>query len=471
MKKWTILENIKVEKLVFGWKWLVKRENDKNIFVVWGPIPGAIYNVKVIKNRKNYLETQIVDVVENAGYEEPVRCKMDGVSGWARWQIIPYEKQLEIKEEQVSESLHNLRKLQENIEILPINPSPIIWGYRNKMEYSFWNYISGKEGIEKRNLLWFHKQGEFSKVVDVEYSCLWNDEFNEVYLELKTKLLALGHDVYDQFIHKGLFRHLTIRKTHFTNEFMIILSYNPDYDKEYSLSAIKEILFEVANKRENIKSVYLSKNNWKADIAIWDLELIHGEPVIKEDLLGLTFNISPRSFFQTNSSWAEKLYSMVLDFAYKDELKDKTVLDLYAGTWTIWMIFSKYAKEVVSVELVEQASKDGEQNAKLNNIDNMTFVNAKVEEYLDKHIEENKAGDLIVIDPPRAGMHPNAIPNILKFKAPQLIYVSCNPATLARDLEEIISSGEYEIEKVRAMDMFPHTHHIETVVSLIRKDT
>ena len=469
MKKGTTLENMKVEKLVFWWKWLIKRVDEKNIFVVWGPVPWAVYDLKVIKNRKNYLETQIVKTVKPAWFEEPVRCVMDWESGWARWQIIPYEKQLEIKEEQVTESLHNLRKLQENINILPIKKSPIVWGYRNKMEYSFWNYISWKEWIEKRNLLWFHKQWEFSKIVDVTSSCLWDDEFNEVYLEFKNAILALWHDVYDQFIHKGLFRHLMIRKTHFTNEFMVILSFNPEYDKDFSVSEIKDVLLSVAKKRDNIRSLYISKNSWKADVALWDLELIYWDPVISEKLLWLTFNISPRSFFQTNSSWAEELYSMVLDFAHKDNLGDKTVLDLYAWTWTIWMIFSKYAKKVVSVELVEQASKDWEKNAKLNNIENMTFVNAKVEKYLDEHIEKNLPWDLIVIDPPRAGMHPNAVPNILKFKAPQLIYVSCNPSTLARDLEDILSSWEYEIEKVQAMDMFPHTHHIETVVSLVRK--
>lgn len=471
MKKGTIIENIKVDKLVFGWKWLVKRENDKNIFVVWGPVPGAIYNLKVLKSKNNYLETQIVETVKPAGYEKPIRCVMDWESGGARWQNIPYEKQLEIKEEQVTESLHNLKKIQPDIEILPIKPSPIVWGYRNKMEYSFGNYISTKEDIDKRNLLGFHKQWEFSKVVDVTSSCLVNDEYNEVYLELKKALLGLWHDVFDSFKNEWLFRHLTIRKTHFTNEFMIILSYNPNYDKDFSKNEIKDILINIAKKRPNIVSVYLSENGWKSDIAILDLELIYWEKIIKENLLGLTFNISPRSFFQTNSAWAEDLYSIVLDFAHKKELKDKTILDLYAGTWTIWMIFAKHAKNVVSVELVKQASEDGKENAKLNWISNMEFKNAKVEDYLDDYIAEWKTADLIVIDPPRAGMHKNAVPNILKFKAPQLIYVSCNPSTLARDLEDIMATWEYKIEKIRAMDMFPHTHHIETVVSLIRKDS
>lgn len=470
MKRGSILEKIKIEKLIFGWKWLAKTEEGKTILVVWGPVPGAVYNLKVLKNKTNFLETQIVDVVENAWYELPQRCIMDGVSGWARWQNIPYEKQLEIKHEQIEEALHTIKKnIQDDFEFMPINPSPTVWGYRNKMEYSFGNYISFKEGVEKRNLLGFHKQGEFSKVVDVTYSCLWDDEFNEIYGELKKILLGYWHDVYDQKTHKGLFRHLMIRKSHFMNEVMVIVSHNPNYEWDFDVELLKKDLIKYAGTRDVIKSVYLSSNWGKADIAIWDLELIHGEEIIREKLHNLVFNISPRSFFQTNSTWAEELYGMVLDFAYKDELKDKTVLDLYAWTGTIWMIFSKYAKNVVSVELVESASKDGAKNAKLNGIENMEFVNAKVEDYLDEYKKEGKNADLVIIDPPRAWMHKNALPNIISFNAKQMIYVSCNPSTLARDLEYILENSEYKIEKVRAMDMFPHTHHIETVVSLIKK--
>jgi tRNA/tmRNA/rRNA uracil-C5-methylase (TrmA/RlmC/RlmD family) len=222
-------------------------------------------------------------------------------------------------------------------------------------------------------------------------------------------------------------------------------------------------------------------------VCIWDLELIYWKSTIIENLQWLSFNISPTSFFQTNSAGADKLYSIVLDFSKKnppvindihlykkeksEDLKfnNMVVLDLYSWTGTIWMIFAKHwAKSVTSVEVVDSASKDWEQNAKLNLIENMTFVNAKVEDFLDKYLSEWKTADLLVIDPPRTWMHPNALLNILKFWTKQIIYVSCDPSTLSRDLNYILDNSQYKIEKIQAMDMFPHTHHIETIVSLVK---
>ena len=233
---------------------------------------------------------------------------------------------------------------------------------------------------------------------------------------------------------------------------------------------IKDFFISLTKDFPQIKSIYFSHNVNKADTAIWDLELIFWEKTIKEKLMELVFNISPTSFFQTNSTWAQRLYELVLDFAKKDDLKNQTVLDLYWWTWTIWMIFAKAgAKKVISVEIVKSASKDWEQNAKLNKLDNIEFENAKVEDFLEKYLNSWKKADLLVIDPARAWMHPDALPNILKFNTNQIIYVSCNPSTLARDLDYILENSDYKIEKIKAMDMFPHTHHIETIVSLIKK--
>ncbi|MCT4616834.1 MAG: 23S rRNA (uracil(1939)-C(5))-methyltransferase RlmD [Candidatus Gracilibacteria bacterium] len=469
MKKGEIIKNIKVEKLVFGGKGFAKAEDGKTIFIIGGPVPGATYDIKILKKKSSFYECQIINTVKNAGYELPQRCDMDGVSGGARWQIIPYEKQLEIKSNQVKEAFFHLEKFDNNINFEEIEPSPLIDGYRNKMEYSFGNYISKKEGIDIRNNLGFHKQGEFSKVVDVRSCILVNDEFNKIFREFKKALLDLGYPAYDQYIHKGFYRHLMMRKTHFTNEMMIVLNYNDSYNKDYNLEKIKKAMLGVAEKYDIIKSMYFSRHDGPADIAIGKLDHFYGEKIITEELLGLKFNISPTSFFQTNSSGAEKLYSIALDYAKKDDLSGSTVLDLYAGTGTIGMIFSPFAKKVVSVEMVTSASRDGEANAKLNNINNIEFINAKVEDYLDKYLKQGKTADLLIIDPPRSGMHKNALPNIMKFNANQIIYVSCNPSTLARDLESILQTGKYKIEKVKAMDMFPHTHHIETVVSLIKK--
>lgn len=482
MKKWDIIENILVEKLVFWGKGLARLKSDnpdidgRTIMITWWAIPGAIVNLRLLKKKKNYYETQIVDTIQKSPIEKQHPTNKYGLSGGWKWINIPYEEQLKIKDEQVRDALRNLNKLQENIHFDPIAGSPTIDGYRNKVEFSYGKYLSKKYDIEQHFNVGFHKQWEFSKIEDMEGCALIDEVQNDIYREIKKFSKTLGLPVYDQMRNEWFFRHIMIRRTHFANELMLLLSFNPEYfntktklDKTEKLQLIKDFLIWLTEKYDIIKSIYFSHNPNKADVCIWDLELIYWKETITEKLLGLDFQISPTSFFQTNSTWAEKLYEMVLDFAHKDDLKNQTVLDLYGGTGTIGMIFAKHgAKHVTSVELVTSASKDGEKNAKLNNISNMDFVNAKVEEFLDDYLNEWKSADLLVIDPPRAGMHPDALPNILKFGTKQMIYVSCNPSTLARDLEYILENSEYKIEKVQAKDMFPHTNHIETIVSLIK---
>ena len=482
MKKWDIIENILVEKLVFGGKWLARLQSenpdiDWRVLMITGwAIPGAVVNLRLLKKRKGYYETQIVDTIKKSPIEKQHPTNKYGLSGGWKWINIPYEEQLKIKDEQVKDALRNLNKLQENIHFDPIAWSPTVDWYRNKVEFSYWKYLSKKYDIEQHFNVGFHKQGEFSKIEDMDGCALIDELQNDIYRDIKKFSKTMGLPVYDQMRQEGFFRHILIRRTHFANEIMLLISFNPEYfdknenvDKTEKLNLLKDFLLSLTEKYNEIKSIYFSHNPNKADVCIGDLELIHGKDSITESLLGLDFQISPTSFFQTNSTWAEKLYNMVLDFAHKDDLKNQTVLDLYGGTGTIGMIFAKHwAKHVTSVELVTSASKDGEKNAKLNGISNIDFVNAKVEDFLDKYLEAGKSADLLVIDPPRAGMHPDALPNILKFGTKQIIYVSCNPSTLARDLEYILQNSEYKIEKIQAKDMFPHTNHIETIVSLIK---
>ena len=482
MKKWEIIENVLVEKLVFWGKWFARLQSEnpdidgRVLMITWGPVPGAIVNLRLLKKRKSYYETQIVETIKKSPIEVQHPTNKYGLSGGWKWINIPYEEQLKIKQEQVEDSLRNLKKLQENITFLPIEGSPTIDWYRNKVEFSYGKYLSKKYDVEQHFNVGFHKQGEFSKIEDMEGCALIDEVQNEIFREIKKFSKTMGLPVYDQMRNEGFFRHIMIRRTHFADELMLLISFNPEYfdtnenlDKDEKLNILKEFLLSLPTKYNIIKSIYFSHNPNKADVCIWDLELIYGKESISEKLLDLEFQISPTSFFQTNSTWAEKLYSLILDFAHKDELKNQTVLDLYGWTGTIGMIFAKHwAKHVTSVELVKSASKDGEKNAKHNGISNMDFVNAKVEDFLGKYISEWKTADLLVIDPPRAGMHPDALPNILKFGTKQMIYVSCNPSTLARDLEYILQNSEYKIEKVQAKDMFPHTNHIETIVSLIK---
>lgn len=482
MKKNDILENILVEKLVFSGQWFARLKHSnpdldwRVIFITGGAIPWAVVNLRVLRKRKSYIETQIIEVIKKSPIEAENKNNRYG-QAWAwKWINIPYKEQLKIKNLQVREAFNILEKNDKNIEFLDIVPSPLEEWYRNKTEFSFGKYISGLEKREEHFNLGFHKPWEFSKVIDFEWTPLIDEEQNEIFREIKKFSKTLGLPVYDQMRAEWFFRHILMRKSYFNQEMMIMLSFEPDYfnkntklDKEEKLSLLKDFFLKLAEKYPIIKSIYFSHNSNKADIAIWDLELIYWNPVITENLLWLNFNISPSSFFQTNSTGAEKLYSMVLDFAEKDKIKNKVVLDLYWWTWTIWMIFANaWAKKVVSVELEASSSKDWEANAKLNKIENIFFVNKKVEDFLNDYLESWEKADLIIIDPPRAWMHPKAVEDILKFDTKEIIYVSCNPATLARDLEYIVNNSNYKIQKVQAMDMFPHTHHIETVVKLVK---
>lgn len=474
MKKNEILKNITVEKLVFGGKWFarLKSENKdidgKAIFISGWVIPGSIINVRVLKSRKDFIEAQAQETIQKSPIEKLHPNNIYGMQAGCGWVNIPYEEQLKIKAWQIEESLFHTKKLQPDFEISPIVASPLVDNYRNKIEFSFWKFISAKHEKNEHFNVWFHKQWEFSKIEDFDGTILISELANKIYKEIKDFAKNSWFPVYDQFNGEWFFRHIVIREAFFTKQIMIIFSINHTFPEIENLDFVKDFFQELAKKYPEIASIYLSLNNSKADIAIWELELIYGKKYIEEKLLGLTFNISPKSFFQTNSYGAEKLYSEVLSQVDANSLKDFTVLDLYGWTGTIWMVFAPHAKKVVSVELVKDASEDGKENAWKNNITNTDFVNAKVEVFLDNYIKSWEKADLLIIDPPRAGMHPDALPNILNFKTKNIIYVSCNPATLARDLAYILQNSDYKITKVTPVDMFPHTSHIETIVTLER---
>ena len=495
MKKNCILENILVEKLVFGGKWFARLKSDntdingKAIFISGWVIPGSIVNLRVLRSRKDYIESQCLEVIKKSQFEKPHPNNIFWDQAWSMWVNIPYEEQLKIKAGQIEEALFHIKKLQPELNIKPIIPSPLIDWYRNKIEFSFWKYISAKEHKSEHFNVWFHKQWEFSKIEDFDWTILISDLANKIYKEIKDFAKNSWYPVYDQFHQKWFFRHIVIRQAFFTNQIMIIFSINHKFEPSPLAplpkgegdwkSLIINFFAEFAKKYPEIKSIYLSLNDNKADTAIWELELIYGEKFIEEKLLWITFNISPKSFFQTNSFGSEKLYSEVLNQVNSSQLKDFTVLDLYWWTWTIWMIFAWYSKNVISVELVADSSKDWSENAIKNWITNIEFINAKVEDFLDDYLKDNPSqpslnnngrsswkADLLIIDPPRAWMHPSALPNILKFKTKNIIYVSCNPATLSRDLAYILENSDYKIMTITPVDMFPHTHHIETIVKL-----
>ena len=329
----------------------------------------------------------------------------------------------------------------------------------------------------------FHAQGQFDRIIDCSYCVLADDTVNEILRTVDVFARESGLPTYDPKRQEGFWRHLVVRKGHFTEEYMVTFSVNTDYLNseevednakisplkvgklglagEKKLQELKTSIPKLLSKFPQIKSLYLLSNNGKADIVAGEYELLSGSDTITEKILDKTFEIQPSSFFQTNSTGAEKLYTLVRDQIGEHQ---DVIYDLYAGTGTIGIITADLAEEVYSVELNVSSSEDNRRNVDLNGIDNVTVKNNKVEDFLWNIRPDRKAKTTLIVDPPRAGMHPSAPENLLKFEANQIIYVSCNPATLVRDITPLLE--KYRVTHVQPVDMFPHTHHVETVVKL-----
>ena len=339
--------------------------------------------------------------------------------------------------------------------------SPEIYGYRNKLEFSFGKYISAKEGIHDEFRFGFHKQGEFDRIIDCNFCVLASDSVNEIFQEVNRLSRASGIPTYDPKTTKGVWRHLVVREAKTTGQKMLVYSLNT---KDPAFDQVQfDGVWQHMAKRTDIATQVLFHNTGLADIVTGEAEILQGTGTIRETLLGKTFEIRPKSFFQTNSTGAEALYATVISLV---KSQGGTLLDLYAGTGTIGILLSHLFDRVCSVEIVEDSSADARVNAQINQISNFEAVQAPVEKFLKEYLEQKQSADTLVIDPPRDGMHPTALPNILAFGAREILYVSCNPSTLVRDLEILLAEGKYVLTDVVPVDMFPHTHHIETVVRL-----
>lgn len=499
MKKHDIIENIKVEKLIFGGSWLATASDGRKIIISGGAIPDTICDLRITKAKKNHLEAQIYRTVKRSPLELDIPSNWQ-LYGGCKWLPIPYPKQLEIKEQQITEAFHSLREETIGTTWHQIIRSPDSEHYRNKVEFSWGKYISEREGIRDEYRFGFHVQGQFDRIEDCWYCVLADDLTNQVFRDIDTLARESHISTYDPKTGVGFWRHLVIRRAKKTGETMIIFSVNGIFESEnirvpgtmeYILTSMVQ---QLSKKYSTITSIYFLENTGRADIVQWNQILLYGEKTITDELLGLTFEIQPKSFFQVNTLGAEKLYTSVIDSIHH---KGWVLLDLYAGTGTIGILLAKNFNKVFSVEFVTSSSEDGQKNSDRNGIKNVEFVNKKVENFAKDFASEWGRADTIVLDPPRDGLHASAIPHILEFGAREIIYVSCNPATLVRDISimlgkdmshqvidtdatEIITSeaiskieawekkniAKYRISDITPMDMFPHTHHIETVVRL-----
>lgn len=457
-----ILENVEIESVAAEGKALA--HVDGQVLFVEFAVPGDIVDVRVTKKKKNYMEGYSVRLVSPSPHRLKPFCPHFGICGGCRWQPLPYEMQLEAKRQQVWDQLVRIGHL-EVPEIAPALPSDKIQYYRNKLEFTFsskrWIYSDeNPEELSPDELcgLGFHVGKFFDKVLDIEDCHLQREPSNAIRLFIKKYAVSHGLEFFNIRENTGFIRNMFIRTTD-TGDLMLIVCF---FSENESLR--RGLLDAVIEAFPEISSVYYVINR-KLNDSISDQECIlyHGNDAIYEQMEGLRFRIGPKSFYQTNSAQALKLYTVARDFA---ELSGReTVYDLYTGTGTIAQFVSGRAAKVIGIEYVPEAIEDARINARNNGIDNCEFFAGDMKDVLtEDFMTEHGRPDVIILDPPRAGIHPDVAEVILKAAPEKIVYVSCNPASQARDLA--ILSKKYEITAVQPVDMFPHTQHVENVCAL-----
>ena len=416
-------------------------------------IPGQKVRALVRRVRKKEIEGQIQEVVSKSPFEDRETCKHFGQCGGCTLQSLNYEKQLELKAKQVKRLFDNAGIQDYNC--LGIEASPDILGYRNKMEFSF-----GDEEKGGPLTLGMHKLNRKYDIVTVDGCLIVDEDYRKLLLTVLEHFREKQIGQYNSRSRKGYLRHLVIRKAKFTGEILINLVTTTQGEINHQDLLDKLMALELKGQ---IVGFLHTLNDSLADIVQSDkTNIIYGRDYIYEKILGLKFKISTFSFFQTNSSGAEKLYEIVKDFTGNAE--EQIIFDLYCGTGVIGQIVAGGAKKVVGIELIEEAVEAARENAQMNNINNCIFICGDVKEEI-KGLGEQ--ADIIIIDPPRAGINPKAIRDIITAKAEKIVYVSCNPQSLVRDLLVFEENG-YKVQKVKCMDMFPHTSHVECVVKIQR---
>jgi 23S rRNA (uracil1939-C5)-methyltransferase len=462
----TIIENITILDAGAKGVSIAKMEDGKVILVKNG-VPGDVGKVMITKKRRKYIEGILVEINQPSPHRIEPKCVHFGVCGGCKWQHMRYEAQLMYKQKEVA---NNLKKIAHLIspETSPIIGSKKEYHYRNKMEFSFsssrWltqEEVNSDETIIDKNGLGLHIPGMWSKVLDLKECFLQENPSEEIRLAVKKYAQENNLNFYDLYNKKGFLRTLMIR-TSSLSEVMVLFQLGENKPEE-----IKNLLEFVKNSFPHISSLLYTINSKEND-TIYDLDIktYFGKDFIVEEIEELRFKIGPKSFFQTNSHQAVELYKKVRGFL--GEEKESLVYDLYSGTGTIAQFIAKNAKKVVGVESVLEAVEDAKKSAAENNIQNVSFFCGDMKEMLNKEFtDQNGLPDIIITDPPRDGMHPKVVENILTIAPKKIIYVSCNSATQARDLA--LMQEKYEVLAIQPVDMFPQTYHVENIVVLEKK--
>ena len=443
----------------------IAKADDLIIFTQYA-VPGDVVDLQIFKKKKNYMEGRVTKFHSYSDKRcEPV-CEHYGVCGGCKWQILPYDEQIKYKQKQVVDNLTRLGKI-ELPEITPILGSAKTTFYRNKLEYTFSNkrWLTaeqmGHAGDLNLNGVGFHIPGMFDKVLDIHKCWLQDDISNQLRNEIRQYAFDHNLTFFDLRNQVGFLRTLMIRTTS-TGELMVVMVFFHE-DEPARVALLKHL---VAKFPQITALLYVINEKCNDTITDQTIHCFHGADAIYEEMEGLKFKIGPKSFYQTNSEQAYELYKVTRDFA--ELTGDELVYDLYTGTGTIANFVSKRAKQVIGIEYVPEAIEDAKVNSSLNKIDNTLFFAGDMKDILtDQFIEEYGRPDVIITDPPRAGMHEDVINVILNAAPKRIVYVSCNPATQARDLQ--LLDAKYRVDAVQPVDMFPHTHHVENVVKLTRR--
>ena len=456
------LRNVEIQDMVAEGKCLVRIEN--LVVFVSQVAPGDVVDLRISKAHKRFMEATPTVFHKYSALRATPFCQHFGTCGGCKWQHLSYDAQLSYKQQQVADQLTRIGKLALP-EVRQILPSPERTYYRNKLEYTFSNngwlteaQIKDEDAQYDRRVLGFHTPGRFDKILDVEHCWLQPEPSNEIRLFVRDYARQHRLPFGDMVRQTGLLRNLIIRTAASTGETMVILQCY------YADDALLPLLDAVYAKFPQITSLNYVLNN-KGNETFHDLEVVchQGKPYIEEEMEGLRFRIGPKSFYQTNSAGAHNLYKVARDFA--EIQPTDLVYDLYTGAGTIANFVARQARRVVGVEYVEQAVLDARVNSEINGVANTEFFAGDMKDMLTEAFTAHHGHpDVIITDPPRAGMHEDVVQRLVALRAPRLVYISCNPATQARDLE--LLDEVYQVTRVQPVDMFPHTHHVENVVLL-----
>lgn len=465
-KNLPLLTNIRIESVAAEGKALTRLEQeDGSRIVVFVPncVPGDLVDLQVTRKKHSFMEAQVVRLIEPS----PVRCEAVcphfGVCGGCKWQILPYEEQLRYKTQQVTDCMTRLAKI-EIPEVQPCLGSAKTYEYRNKLEFTFSDrrWMTADElrtGIPFEPGVGFHIPGSFDKVLQIHECHLMNPINDRIRLFIRDYALEHGLTFYNEHSHTGQLRTMMLRSNH-ADQLMLVLSFGEEGDYTELLEAIHQAFPEI------ISLQYVINTKYNDTIGDLDIQVYFGADHIVETMENLHFKVGPKSFYQTNTDQAYELYKVARDFA--GLIGNELVYDLYTGTGTIAQFVSSKARQVVGIEYVPEAIADAKINADFNGISNCLFYAGDMKKVLDDaFVARHGRPDVIITDPPRAGMDPEVVQVIMNAAPDRIVYVSCNPATQARDLA--LLDPMYRVERIQPVDMFPHTQHVENVVLLTKR--